>query len=148
MREHMGLYRGKRIDNGEWVEGNLIVFRRNVDDEYWCIVQMPTGYGAFEAYKFTYEVDPNTVGEYVGRLDKNNNPIFEGDIVDASNEWWYAAGPAGHTSPLIAVLWDEGCCCFEPFGLYDCDCGVYISARNCKVIGNIYDNPELWEDEH
>ena len=142
MREHMGTYRGKRLDSGEWVEGALYTF---FDFKKW-VVQILTD--RTNGVPDAFEVDPNTVGEHIGRFDKNNNPIFEGDIVDASSEWWNAEGPAGHTSPFIAVLWDEDRCCFEPFGLYDCDCGVYISARNCKVIGNIYDTPELWEDEN
>lgn len=144
MREHMGLYRGKRIDNDGWAEGSLhIEWGETTSDG-----QREKDYRILGMRGECYYVDPDTVGEFVGRFDKNNNPIFEGDIVDASSEWWDAEGPAGHTSPFIAVLWDEDRCCFEPFGLYDCDCGVYISAHNCKVIGNIYDTPELWGDEN
>ena len=89
------------------------------------------------------EVDPETVGQYTGLIDKNMNKIFEGDIVDASHEWWNSDGYAGHYSPKILVVWEQNECGFAPFSTYDTDCGVFINASGCEIIGNIYDNPEI-----
>ena len=136
------LFRGKRIDNGEWVEGNIFIPDKLTNREPPTEILVGTN-----VVRISYEVDPETVGQYTGLTDKNGKKIFEGDIVDASNEWWYAAGPAGHDSPVILVEWSNDLCGFEPFANYDCDCGVYISAKNCEVIGNIHENPELLEED-
>ena len=129
------LFRGKRIDNGEWVEGYFV--------NLWLIHYQKHQPIITDNNAVSYDVDPSTVGQYTGLTDKNDKKIFEGDIVDASNEWWNAAGPAGHNSPVILVEWENDLCGFEPFANYDCDCGVYINAKNCEVLGNVHDNPEL-----
>lgn len=126
------LFRGKRMSNGEWAYGFII----KTFDTYYIIDKD-------DDKNITYKIIPETVGQYTGLCDKNGKKIFEGDIIDASNEWWNAAGPAGHDSPVILVKWENYLCGFEPFANYDCDCGVYISAKNCEVLGNIYDNPKL-----
>lgn len=130
------LFRGKRIDNGEWVYGDLRQYSEK------CI-----GIYDYELRQTVKGVDPSTIGQFTGLTDKNDKKIFEGDIIDASDTWWNACGPAGHDSPIIPVEWDENNCGFSPFANYDCDCGVYIVAWQCEVIGNIHDNPELLEGE-
>ena len=129
------LFRGKHKATGKWCEGNL-----NIDKQGVAIItpdDTPLGcYG---------QVDPATVGQYTGLTDKNGKKIFEGDIVDMGDNWWDAFGPAGHDSQKTIVHWSEEHCGFDPFANYDCDCGVYIQAERCTVIGNIHDNPELLE---
>ncbi len=139
------LFRGKRIDNGEWVEGSLAVDKNRC---YICksVSDLGVSYGdngTRMRIGCWFPVDSSTVGQYTGLKDKNGKKIFEGDIIDASEEWWDACGPAGHDSPIMLVEWAEWNCGFDPFANYDCDCGVYICANNCEVIGNIHDNPEL-----
>lgn len=137
------LFRGKRIDNGEWVEGFYVHLPcgRLEQDEHLIQTIRDTG-----KIGTIMRVDPDTIGQYIG-TDKNGDRIFEGDIVDASEEWWNASGPAGHESPTLLVEWNDYHCGFDPFANYDCDCGVYINSSGCKVIGNKWDNPELLEGD-
>lgn len=131
------IFRGKRIDNGEWAFGSYCLAEtldRNGNEH--CIIEYAANGGS-------YRVDPSTIGQYTGLTDKNGKKIFENDIIDASKSWWHAYGPAGHSSPIIAVEWNDYHCGFDPFADYDCDCGVYIDPDKVEVIGNIHDNPEL-----
>ena len=132
------LFRGKRLSDGEWIDGNLFIDEKK--DKHEILV-------GYVNYRIGWEVDPETVGQFTGLTDKNGKKIFEGDIIDASNEWWGAAGPAGHDCPIIAVEFSEFHCGFDPFADYDCDCDVYIKAKGCEIIGNIHDNPELLKGE-
>ena len=122
---------------GEWVEGNLIITRYAIGAPTYEIASQWTG-----EYYFQVKVAPTTVGRYTGLQDKNGRRIFEWDIIDMTGEWWDAAGPAGHDSPICVIEYDPYTCGFDPFATYDCDCGVYINAEGCEVIGNIHDNPE------
>ena len=122
------LFRGKRIDNGEWVYGSYA-------QQYGCheilLEHVESEYG-FDRY----HVDPETVGQYTGLKDKNGKPIFEGDIIAISNEHM-----TRFNSLIIEVVWDDYVCGFAPFE-YD-DFRVHINECGCRVIGNIYDNPKL-----
>ena len=126
--------RAKRIDNGKWVYGYVA-----------CLDYMTNELFIICPEFVTHRVDQNTICRYTCKEDKNGNPIFENDIIDASAEWWDAAGPAGYDSPIILVEWSNYHCGFDPFANYDCDCGVYIEAERCLVIGNKFDNTELME---
>ena len=115
------LFRGKRLDTGNWVVGDL-----------W---QVPSG-GVLivpPGYISGLEVDPATVGQFVGLLDKNGKRIFEGDIVKIENEGTYLC------------VWAQGNLEFaltnkkESFGL------AYVPLCDVAVIGNFHDNPEALE---
>lgn len=142
------LFRAKRIDNGEWVEGYFVIGKWYLDEkERYAILPIDLCFYPHCEINEWIEIAPETLCQYTGLTDKNGNRIWENDIVDASEEWWSACGPAGHNSPIIKVEWLEGLTGFDPFANYDCDCGVYIDASGCEVIGNIFDNPELLKGE-
>ena len=123
------LFRGKREDNGEWVEGHLL-FDEEQDEAY--IAEYFEDRSAY-----IREVIPETVGQYTGLTDKNGKKIFEGDIVG------YYSG--------YRKKYFFGIC---KYGKFNCSCchGVYgwffddDDIRECssyEVLGNIHDNPEL-----
>lgn len=128
MREHMGLYRGKRPDNGEWVEGNLLLDGYDYDTAIW-----ETG------TKLVTEVDPDTVSECCGGLrDKNGKLIFEGDIIQLE----YTGVNRG-VEGKAAVIFESG-----KFGIHwgwhkELVCLDGFANTTLEIIGNIHDNPEL-----
>lgn len=127
------LFRGKRIDNGEWVEGNYSVMLSG------RVTIQPIG------RIITYEVLPTTVGQFTGLTDKNGKKIFEGDIVKRFNS-------RGQEVMRYAVKWNTDCCMFvliceyTYLGEYDTDFTVYY-GEDLEVIGNVHDNPELLKEE-
>ena len=142
------LFRAKQVNNGEWVEGYFAIGKWYLDEkERYAILPIDLCFYPHCEINEWIEIDPETVCQYTGMIDKNGKRIWENDIVDASGEWWDAFGPAGHDSPIINVEWIDELTGFDPFANYDCDCDVYIDASGCEVIGNIFDNPELLKGE-
>lgn len=110
------LFRGKRIDNGEWVEGMYLYIKGH------------TYPSIFDMEGFSHIIITKTVGQFTGLTDKNGKKIFEGDILKAGN------GHIGYAD------FSEGgfvlvCRCHS--NLTD----LYGAIQ--EVIGNVYDNPEL-----
>lgn len=132
------LFRAKRVDNGEWVYGDLRQYINlpQYDDlpveDLYSIDTMPVA----EDYGHNYTVDKTTIGQYTGLPDRNGNKIFEGDIlVDNDGE------------SLYVCVFDNG-----QFGFYtvkeyaNSDFAWYnveFVTDICTILGNIYDNPEL-----
>ena len=134
------LFRGKRVDNGEWFFGNLDL-RQFGGSFYACIIHQ------LSMWKTTkFEVIPETVGEYTGLTDKNGKKIFEGDIlqdkfgqikiVDYSDEW------GAFRTCFVRALNEEGKIVATVGG------ASFVGTiwRKYEVIGNIHDNPELLEE--
>ena len=140
MREIM--FRGKRVDNGEWAYGDL-AFKK---DGTPCI-RFWTKLGIFTARA----VIPETVGQYTGLTDKNGKKIFEGDIVHAVHKSNY--GGLKNTDFGIGVV--KYCDSYYGGASYEIDIIGKSGSRvfsasledGVEVIGNIHDNPELVESE-
>jgi uncharacterized phage protein (TIGR01671 family) len=66
------LFRAKKIDNGEWVEGNLFIDEKGEKHEILI---------GYVNYRVAWEVDKDTICQYTGLTDKNGNKIWENDVV-------------------------------------------------------------------
>ena len=136
------LFRGTRVDNGEWVEGFLVSWKNwNEIDLKWSI-----HYGIISTEwcntkpKDCIEVIPETVSQFTGLTDKNVVKIFEGDIIR------YSTSINGKENIMIGnVFWSEFRASFALGNEYtNNDLYKYVQYnRICEVIGNIFDNPEL-----
>lgn len=126
------LFRGKRIDNGEWEYGNYISFSEDRPDSDLIVHAIVTGYLATTndiAECCIKIIDENTLGQFSGFYDKNHVCIFEGDII--KSDMWYTG---------IATFKDGHFCIKRAGKKYD----IYIlESDDAEVIGNIYDNPNL-----
>lgn len=144
------IFRGKRIDNGEWVYGSLFVGFKKC---YICpeAIAMYNFDGALCLGGFI-EVDPYTVGQYTGLKGNNGKRIFEGDILHIART---ADGLGGYYQPPldypvnVVVKWDLCAWMWETL----CEDKRFISFPDawchyeCEVIGNAHDNPELFKEE-
>lgn len=138
------LFRGKRVDNGEWVEDYFIqkgsqtfiasypYFTGKVHETSW----LEFCFGGF------IEVIPETVGQFTGLTDKNGKKIFEGDICEFDND----EPDENERYTNYAVQWDCVNCQYVVVDGRNCeDCLDIFFAKHAEVIGNIHDNPELLE---
>lgn len=141
------LFRGKRIDNGEWVYGYYA--RKGADKEsfrhYICVSTFSSDYQSnytYPFYLYDYEVDPSTVGQYTG-LTANGKKIFEGDIVKVTGLYPDRDGEKRiwRQSRVGEVFYYHGAFYFDKWLL------CKTSEKCIEVIGNIHDNPELLEDK-
>lgn len=136
------LFRGKRIDNGEWIYGDLIQLhnQRNfiINNKFGACIDDKGDFINTES-PFVCEVIPETIGQHTG-LTANGTKIFEGDIVTADvYEREYEDEYLSNTP--IKVTYCGGY--FYPFHLEGC---WRSGVSNIEIIGNIHDNPELLKE--
>lgn len=145
------LFKAKRIDNGEWVEGSLIDL--DIDSGYCYIVPpykkasiLPINFLITDRMKL---VAPETLCQFTGLCDKNGNKIWENDILmahldesypeDATYETveWGVAGWAAHETSNID----------REHGSVDREYLDEFDLKHFEVVGNIFDNKELLQGE-
>ena len=125
------IFRGKRTDNGKWVKGYLYITHIGSHE-----------IGSYDAEinieRLTFDVIPETVGQYTGLTDKNGKRIFEGDIVSLVK----------HDGLIYKVVYVP--CRYELVNSKGVNCFVLdiYKSENIEVIGNIHDNPELLGGEN
>ena len=152
------LFRGKRKDNGEWVLGYLVRGKDYLyETEMTTIFPTDTIFYPYTETSGYDRVIADTVGQFTGLCDKNGNKIFEGDIL-LEEEKEYSLEEYGEKvvgTHNIVAYWNEKACGFwvrrtdKPKGK------IYVPeeplcesfAEELKVVGNIYDNPELLEEK-
>ena len=156
-------FRGKRIDNGEWVYGYLL-YKKTLLGETALIVEKFISTIDFAddkeergividadlAESGWKQIDPKTVGQYTGLKDKNGKEIYEGDIVRFTRKNVFNAkgliiGVIEYHPDRLAYI-VSNCIVRQPDGEKEKWDYTFLSEDGLEVIGNIYDNPELLED--
>ena len=120
-------FRGKRIDNNEWVYGG---YMKNINGTY---ITDTDNFHLRKTYK-NYLVCDETIGQFTGLYDKKNAPIYEGDIIQYKPE----------KVKYIVMFDPTGYWCLDGNGVRNSEMLIQTNDTNkyIEVIGNIYDNKE------
>lgn len=127
------LFRGKRLDNCEWVEGSLLKVTLNGEIFYLIFGDNFSFFGDDVKALSHAIVDPSTVGQYTGLSDKNGKRIFEEDILEFEAYGTHFKGHVEIVNGNASIM----CKNASPF------LDLAVEKHGAKVIGNIHDNPEL-----
>jgi len=147
---HDILFKAKRIDNGEWVKGSFItgVFLRGGHDipyilcpdkaDYYC-------FGDFNEENGIFEVDPETVCQYTGLIDKNGKKIWENDIIKFKHGGEFSENGIYFRNYVVEFINT-----YVTYGLRLRNKSIHFpfkqataSMHDAEVIGNVFDNPKL-----
>lgn len=117
------LFRGKRVNGGEWVYGMTIsngTIKRKANNVFFEVAENKW-----------VGVHPETLGQYTGLTDKNGVKIFEGDIISI-----------GEPNIKYITIWRDAGLCAKQIGASSY-IGLTYWASDIEVLGNVIDNPEL-----
>ena len=127
-------FRGKRVDNGEWVYGAFVPDALETPDNDLVTWGFIRRYNRDIGKMETIEVSRESVGQYTGLCDKNGKEIYEGDVVRIDD---LGIGIVDYEEGRFAMRRREERFCWPVY------CRIDHSPFVPEVIGNIYDNPEL-----
>jgi uncharacterized phage protein (TIGR01671 family) len=122
------LYKAKRIDNGEWVIGNLFIEGNRAE-----IVRGTCNGAGIEGI----DVNSETICQYTGLKDKNRNKIFENDICLIND------GILDYKDGYFLIEWHDNDAQFTLLGNRFLVNFGNVHGFDCEVVGNKFDNPEL-----
>lgn len=131
------LFKGKRIDNDEWIDGYYQKRHDFLGNEEHLIFYAD-GHTVWDHT----EVSSGTICQFTGLCDKNGKRIWENDVV------WLVCNGEEH---VYQIVWDNSELDFkatngeENYGL---NFEYLLCCDEIEVIGNIFDNPELLQEEH
>ena len=125
-------FRGKRVDNGEWVFGYYVYDERTEEHKIFT-----SEYS--ERLKLRslhcHIVHPSSVDQFTGLRDKNGKEIYEGDVVTSL----YTFGESECLRKPSEVVWNDEECAFQLYGYF----GQAMDNYELEIIGNIHENPKL-----
>nr|DAH16842.1 MAG TPA: YopX protein [Caudoviricetes sp.] len=148
------LFKGKRIDNGKWVEGYYYKIsettycfkedyeRKPVPEHHYILQERMTDWG-LPNQMVQIEIDPKTLCQFTGMTDKNGKRIWENDIVEA---WSQGSRAIGTVKQRVDGLWimSPAWQNHEFWELKPNSNG----ETTVEVLVNAFDNPELLQEEH
>lgn len=135
------LFKAKRLDNGEWVEGYYQKRKDAFENDEHLIFRCES----YHTWEYV-EVNPDTICQYTGLTDKNGNKIWENDVcsailVDGRENCIVKYGRRAENFKLelgFNLEWTKT-------NYFRCDICYWSENEKLEVIGNIFDNPELLE---
>ena len=149
-------FRGKRIDNGEFVYGNLEIIQEYKDLPPKYYILQPNGFKLMTSKKLywlkekqlkqdyiSYEVVPETVGQYMGFQDRKGKDIYDGDILQVKESLSNFIYDYSNRS-FSSHSWENNfkhVAKFSPSGWQLIS--YFVNQHECEVVGDIYTNPEL-----
>jgi hypothetical protein len=117
-------FRGKRLDNGEWIFGHM-------SDPDTIRTALTTFVG--EPFYSNFTVDPATAGQFTGVCNSKGTEVYEGDIIR-------------HGEELFEIVFEDGC--FWRTSDDDImELHTILGMGSFEVVGNIHDNSELLKGE-
>lgn len=131
------LFKAKQEDNGKWVEGNYVKKYDLLGKRH--LILYVDNYARWKCVG----IDPKTLCQFTGLCDKNGKKIWENDICDRKEKYPEVVKMTDGDWTL-----DYSYAIGRDYGNGYCNLGFYVNERKCvEVIGNIFDNPELLQEE-
>lgn len=142
------LFKAKRLDNGEWVQGYIVKYGYTGREKYYIVPD-------YASALYSFLIDSSTICQCTGLKDKNGKLIWEGEIILFQRDNDDCPFPNKDTKKRLGKVFYKGFRTTFAIGMgkngngsINDDLWKYVQNGNrVEVIGNIFDNPELLESE-